>query len=110
MRYKATGSDRRAFPRLPTDLPVKVTRPDSFSSEPLAATLQDISHTGALLTVEESIPVGEWIAIQPDQQGFVFNEEICAAIDAAVSLEDGRVRLVCRFPIPIDYSVLQLFL
>ena len=110
MAYKAAVADRRAFPRVQTEIPVQVVRPDSFSDEPFAATLEDISQNGALIATQTVIPPGEWVVIRPDQRGAGFGTEIVAIVERNLSKEPGKARLACRFPQPVDYSVLRLFM
>ena len=105
-----TGTGRRAFPRVPTDIPVQVVRPDAFSTEPVAATLLDISQSGAMLLSPITVPLGEWIVIRPHQKGAGFGEEIVAIVDRTLPAESDQVKLACRFPVPVDYSVLRLFM
>lgn len=110
MGYKAAASDRRAFPRIPAALPVQIVRPDSFCDEPIAATLEDISQSGALVFSPVPIPVGEWIVIRPDQKGAGFGAEITAVVEHDLSKAPGQAKLACRFPQPVDYSVFRLFM
>ena len=110
MTTKTAATSRRAFPRVPTDIPVQVVRPDAFSLDPFAATLLDISQNGAMVLCRTTIPLGEWIVIRPDHKGAGFGEEIVAIVDRTIPADSGQVKLACRFPVPLDYSVLRLFM
>ena len=110
MTAKTTATGRRAFPRVPTDIPVLLARPDAFSSDPVAATLIDISQSGAMLLCSITVPMGEWIVIRPDHKGAGYGEEIVAIVDRTIPAESGQFKLACRFPVPMDYSVLRLFM
>ena len=105
-----TATARRAFPRVPTNIPVQVVRPDAFSLDPVTATVIDISQNGAMLLCPITIPLGEWIVIRPDQKGAGYGEEIVAIVDRSIPAESGQFKLACRFPVPVDYSVLRLFM
>jgi hypothetical protein len=90
-------------------VPVEVVRPDYSCGEPPAATLLDISQNGALLLCETAIPAGEWIVIRPDRKGSGFGAEVTAVVDRNVTPNERQAKLVCRFPQPLDYSMLRLF-
>ncbi len=108
--HKATAAERRAFPRREANYPVQVVRPDSFYCDPFDATLLDISQTGLLIQTTADIPVGEWIVVRPDQRGAGFGTEVIAIVDRRLPSQDGQQRIACRFPEPIDYSVLRQFI
>ncbi len=109
MPYKASVSDRRAFPRVQTEVPIEIVRPDQPIVEPFAATLLDISQNGAMILSPEPIPTGEWIMMRPDRKGAGFGTEIVAIVDHNLSPNDAQAKLACRFPQPVEYSVLRLF-
>jgi hypothetical protein len=91
-------------------MPVELVRPDDSCGEPLAATLWDISQNGALVLTTTAIPKGEWIVIRPGQRAGGFGSELTAIVDRNVATDQPQVRLVCRFPQPLDYSVLRHFM
>ena len=105
---KVKLAERRAFPRFSTNVPVQIVRPDAFCSQPIAATVQDISQGGVSLLTTVSIPEGEWIVIQPDVKGAGFGSEVVAIVQRSFP-ESSAVKLACRFPQPLDYSILRLF-
>jgi hypothetical protein len=106
----ANGLERRAFPRIPTQLPVQVVRPDAFCDDTSDALLENISQSGALLITHTPIAIGEWIVIQPTKQGFGFGSEIVAIVERTRSGATPPYTLACRFPEPVDYSILRMFL
>ena len=110
MAYRAGASSRRAFPRVPTEIRVHITRPDHSPLELIPATLQDISQNGAMVITTKTIPLGEWIALRPDHRGPAFGEELTAIVDRVIPAEGNAVKLACRFPEPLDYAVLRNFM
>jgi hypothetical protein len=78
--------------------------------EPVAATLLDISQSGAMLLCSTTIPLGEWIVVRPHQNGAGYGEEVVAVVDRTLPGDRGQVKIACRFPVPLDYSVLRLFM
>jgi len=110
MAAKSSAFDRRAFPRVPVAIPVEVLRTDLGRTDYKPATLSDISQNGALLVTTEAIPNGEWIQIRPDQKGAGFGVDVVAIVDRNLTPGQAEVTLSCRFPQPIAYSVLQLFM
>ncbi|MBI3463017.1 MAG: hypothetical protein HY000_08145, partial [Planctomycetes bacterium] len=48
--------------------------------------------------------------IRPDQKGAGYGEEIVAIVDRILPGDSGQVKIACRFPVPVDYSVLRLFM
>ena len=110
MTNKSTAADRRAFPRAQAEVPVEVVRPDILDVRPLAATLLDISQNGALVLSNVIIPDGEWIVIRPDRKGPGYGEEVTAIVERNLAPNQPRAKLACRFPQPVDYSVLRLFM
>ena len=109
MLNEVSASARRAFPRIRAKVPIEIIRADNPCGEPLAATLLDISQSGALLLTATAIPNGEWIVIQPDRRGAGFGTELTAIVDRNLTPEQPQANLTCRFPQPVDYSVLRLF-
>ena len=110
MVEQASAADQRAFPRIPREIPIQILRPDYFCSEPIPARLKNISQNGALLVTTQPIPPEEWIVIRPDQKGAGFGDEISAIVDRHLSESTDSVTLACRFPEPLEYAVLRLFL
>ena len=109
MANKVSASERRAFPRVQAEVPVEIVRTDLTCSEPFAATLLDISQSGALVLSATAIPAGEWIVIRPDRRGAGFGTELTAIVDRNLTPDQPQAKLTCRFPQPVDYSVLRLF-
>lgn len=101
-------SDRRRFARAHTAKPVEIIR-RRFSGKPIAATLLDISRTGALIVTTVSIPLGEWITIRPALKGAGFGIEVDAVVHRNAPCESGHVELGCWFPEALDYSVVRPF-
>jgi len=110
MANKTSASERRAFPRVQAEVPVELVRPDHSCGEPFAATLLNISQNGAMVLSDTAIPAGEWIVIRPDRKGAGFGTEVTAVVDRNLAPDQRRAKLVCRFPQPVDYSVLRLFI
>lgn len=110
MANKVSAAERRAFPRVHAEVPVEIVRADHACGEPFAATLRDISQNGALLLTTTAVPIGEWIVIRPDRRGAGFGTEVSAIVDRNLTPDQSQVKLVCRFPQPVDYSVLRLFM
>ena len=110
MPTKTSASDRRAFPRVTVAMPVEIVRADCGSCDSFPATLADISQNGALVTTSEPIPVGEWIVIRPDHKGAGFGVEVTAIVERNLTPGGPQAKLTCRFPQPVDYSVLRLFM
>lgn len=106
----AKGLERRAFPRVPTQLAVQVVRPDAFCDDTCTALLENISQSGALVITHTPIAIGEWVVIRPAEQGFGFGSEIVAIVERTRSGPTPPYTLACRFPEPLDYSVLRMFL
>ena len=109
MPYEASTSDRRAFPRVDIQSIVQVVRPDHGNCQPFDAKLVDISQNGALLVSSIAIPAGEWITIRPDQKGAGFGTEVTMIVERNLSPTESHAKLACRFPQPLDYSILRLF-
>jgi hypothetical protein len=106
---KTVGSNRRAFPRVPAAVPVEIVRPDRLEGKPIRAALDELSQMGAVVTTNTSIPAGDWINLRPDRKGAGYGADITAVIERVEPGGEGEVRLICRFPNPLDYATLMLF-
>lgn len=110
MISKVAASDRRAFPRFRADMTVEIVRPDHSNAEPVAGTLLDISQSGALVQSTTMIPDGEWIVIRPDPKGAGFGAELTAIVHRNLTSKGPHAQFACRFPQPVEYSALRLFM
>ncbi len=90
-------------------MPVEIVRTEQGGADVIHATLVDISQSGALIIAPTAIPAGEWIVLRPDQKGAGFGVEITAIVDHNLTPGGPTAKLTCRFPQPVDYSVLRLF-
>lgn len=109
MANQESATDRRAFPRANAEVPVELVRTE-HPGEPLTATLLAISQNSAVVLTTAVIPIGEWIMICPDRRGAGFGAEVTAIVDRNSAPDHPQAKLICRFPEPLDYSVMQLFI
>jgi hypothetical protein len=110
MASKTQSNSRRAFPRVPLVQRVEIERPERGAGGIIEATLADISQNGLLVVTNEDIPPGEWITIRPDHKGAGFGAEVVAIVERNLTPGQSQAKLACRFPQPVDYSVLRLFM
>ena len=110
MSNQTSASDRRAFPRVNTERSIEIVRPDFSGQEPFSATLLDFSQNGAMVNSKIHVPLGEWIVIRPDRKGPGFGAEVIAIVDHDLTPNEPTAKLACRFPEPVEFSVLRLFM